>query len=65
MELIVAGWLLIGVLGAMGRRINMKRTLEPDEILWGVLWGPFTLLGELYRAVAYQQQDEDDKHFVP
>lgn len=62
-EFFITGWLFVGLLGVAGRRINLG-TLEPMEIISGIVWGPVTLFGELYRAIAYQDQDEDDKHWT-
>lgn len=62
-EILVAGWLFIGMMGVAGRRVNMG-PLSALEVIAGVIWGPITLIGELYRALAYQDQDEEDKHWT-
>ena len=62
-EILVAGWLFVGMMGVAGRRVNIG-PLGAGEIITGVIWGPLTLIGELYRALAYQDQDEDRKHEV-
>lgn len=49
-EFFLIAWFICGVVGVAGRRIN-EGVLMPNEIAFGVAFGPITLVGELYKAV--------------